>query len=163
LKANIFLIATLSVLVMACDSSDDSNDDNNNNNSSNSADLTSEIMGQGDWQITRFEDSGVDETNNFNGYTFVFNADGTVVSSNGTQTINGTWSIFDDSSNSSSDDDGNSTDDDDFNLMFTVSSTSDFDDLIDDWDFLSVSQTKIELFDVSGGDGTTDYLTFEKI
>ena len=47
--------------------------------------------------------------------------------------------------------------------MFAVSSTSDFDDLIDDWDFLSVSQTKIELFDVSGGDGTTDYLTFEKI
>ena len=158
MKANIFLIAALSVLVMSCDSSDD----NNNNNSSNSADLTSEIMGQGDWQITRFEDSGVDETNNFNGYTFVFNADGTVVSSNGTQTINGTWSIFDDSSNSSSDDDGNSTDDDDFNLMF-VPSTSDFDDLFEDWDFLSVSQTKIELFHVSGGDGTTDYLTFEKI
>ncbi len=158
MKANIFLIAALSVLVMSCDSSDD----NNNNNSSNSADLTSEIMGQGDWQITRFEDSGVDETNNFNGYTFVFNADGTVVSSNGTQTINGTWSIFDDSSNSSSDDYGNSTDDDDFNLMF-VPSTSDFDDLFEDWDFLSVSQTKIELFHVSGGDGTTDYLTFEKI
>ena len=48
MKANIFLIAALSVLVMSCDSSDD----NNNNNSSNSADLTSEIMGQGDWPIS---------------------------------------------------------------------------------------------------------------
>ena len=96
LKANIFLIAALHLFFVACNPSDDSNDDNNNS-SSNSADLTSEIMEQGDWQITRFEDSGVDQTNDFNGYTFVFNTDGTVVASNGNQTVNGTWNIMDDS------------------------------------------------------------------
>jgi len=162
MKANIFLIAAMSMFFIACDSSDDSNDDNNNSNS-NSADLTSEIMEQGDWQITRFEDSGVDQTIDFNGYTFVFNTDGTVIASNGNQTVNGTWNIFDDSSNSSSDDDGNSSDDDDFILDFAVPESSDFDDLIDDWDFISVSNSKIELIDISGGNGGTDYLTFERL
>ncbi len=160
MKANIFLIAVLSLFVVACDSSDDSNDDNNN---SSSADLTAEIMEQGDWQITYFNDSGEDQTNDFNGYTFVFNADGTVVASNSNQTVNGTWNIFDDSSNSSSDDDGNSSDDDDFILNFNVPETSDFADLNDDWDFISVSATKIELIDISGGNGGTDYLTFERL
>jgi hypothetical protein len=162
LKANIFLIAALHLFFVACNPSDDSNDDNNNS-SSNSADLTSEIMEQGDWQITRFEDSGVDQTNDFNGYTFVFNTDGTVVASNGNQTVNGTWNIMDDSSNSSSDDDGNSSDDDDFILDFAVPESSDFEDLIDDWDFISVDNTKIELRDISGGNGGTDYLTFERL
>ena len=162
MKANIFLIAALHLFFVACNPSDDSNDDNNNS-SSNSADLTSEIMEQGDWQITRFEDSGVDQTNDFNGYTFVFNTDGTVVASNGNQTVNGTWNIFDDSSNSSSDDDGNSSDDDDFILDFAVPESSDFEDLNDEWDFISVSNTKIELIDISGGNGGTDYLTFERL
>jgi hypothetical protein len=163
MKANIFLIAAMSMFFIACDSSDDSNDDNNNNSSSNSADLTSEIMEQGDWQVTYFVDSGVDQTNDFNGYTFVFNTDGTVIASNGNQTVNGTWNIFDDSSNSSSDDDGNSSDDDDFILDFAVPESSDFEDLNDEWDFSSVSNSKIELIDISGGNGDTDYLTFERL
>jgi len=40
--------------------------------------------------------------------------------------------------------------------------TNDFEDLNDDWDFISQSATKVELIDVSGGNGGTDYLTFEK-
>jgi hypothetical protein len=40
--------------------------------------------------------------------------------------------------------------------------TNDFEDLNDDWDFISQSANKIELLDVSGGSGETDYLTFEK-
>ena len=60
-------------------------------------------------------------------------------------------------------DDGNSSDDDDdFILDFAVPESSDFEDLIDDWDFISVSNTKIELIDISGGNGGTDYLTFER-
>ena len=59
--------------------------------------------------------------------------------------------------------DGNSSDDDDdFILDFAVPESSDFEDLIDDWDFISVDNTKIELRDISGGNGGTDYLTFER-
>jgi hypothetical protein len=49
-------------------------------------------------------------------------------------------------------------------ILFSSPAPADFiDDLSDDWDILSYSATKIELIDVSGGNGGTDYLTFEKI
>ena len=35
--------------------------------------------------------------------------------------------------------------------------------LSDDWDILEYTSGRIRLIDVSGGDGSTDYLTFEKI
>lgn len=163
MKKNLMKTLTLAFMflaVVAC-SSDDSNDNNtNNNNNSSSADQTTEIVAGDVWIITSFIDSGDNETNNFTGYEFTFNADGTLVASNGSNTVTGTWSITD--SNSSSDDDGN-IEDDDFNIFFPVPDTNDFEDLNDDWDFISVSDTKIELIDISGGNGGTDYLTFEKV
>jgi hypothetical protein len=38
-----------------------------------------------------------------------------------------------------------------------------FESITDDWDVLSASSSKIELKHTSGGDGSIDYLTFEKI
>ncbi len=108
----------------------------------------------GSWKITKFVDSGTDETNNFTGYNFEFNESDVLSATNGTNIYTGSWSITD----SNSDDD--SQDDLDFNISFALS--NDFQDLSDDWDFVSHSSTKIELIDVSGGSGGTDYLTFEK-
>lgn len=139
----------------------DDNSDNNTPNSS-SADQTKQIVESGSWRVTSFIDSGNDETSDFDGYSFSFSENGTVTATKGSETVNGTWSITDDNSNSSSDDDGDSTDDDDFILFFAVPADSEFEDLNDDWDFITVSNSKIELIDVSGGNGGTDYLTFEK-
>lgn len=108
----------------------------------------------GTWRITKFIDSGTDETHHFNGYNFTFETSGTLRASNGTNNYSGTWSISD--SNSGDD----SPDDLDFNIFFNLS--NDFEDLNDDWDFISQSSSKIELIDISGGNGGTDYLTFEK-
>ncbi len=108
----------------------------------------------GSWKITKFIDSGNDETSNFNGYLFVFADNGQVSASNGSNSYSGSWSITDSNSND------DSTEDLDFNLNFNTSNG--FEDLNDDWDFISQSATKIELIDVSGGGGGTDYLTFEK-
>jgi hypothetical protein len=108
----------------------------------------------GSWKITKFVDSGTDETNNFTGYNFEFNDSDVLSATNGTNIYTGSWSITD----SNSDDD--SQDDLDFNISFALS--NDFQDLSDDWDFVSHTSTKIELIDVSGGNGGTDYLTFEK-
>jgi hypothetical protein len=36
------------------------------------------------------------------------------------------------------------------------------DDLSDDWDIISYTDTEIKLIDVSGGNGGTDYLTLTK-
>ena len=143
----IVALAFFVIVIFAC-----SNDDDNNNTS-----LQSQIQANtqtGTWRITSFIDSGTDETNNFTGYTFTFNTNGVLNANNGTNDYNGTWSIT--TSNSGDD----SLDDLDFNINFNL--TNDFQDLNDDWDFVSHSATKIELIDVSGGNGGTDTLTFEK-
>ncbi|MEE4256286.1 MAG: hypothetical protein V2I47_04550 [Bacteroidales bacterium] len=108
----------------------------------------------GNWRITKFIDSGTDETDHFSGYNFTFNSSGVVNASNGTNTFDGTWSIT--GSNSGDD----SQNDLDLNINFNL--TNDFEDLNDDWDFISQSAVKIELIDISGGNGGTDYLTFGK-
>jgi hypothetical protein len=106
------------------------------------------------WRITLFIDSGVDDTKNFAGYKFIFNSSKVLDTGNGTKEYQGTWSITD--SNSADD----TQDDLEFNIHFDL--TNDFEDLNDDWDFVSNSATKIELTDISGGNGDIDYLTFEK-
>ena len=108
------------------------------------------------WQITSFIDSGNDETNHFSGYSFTFNNNGTITASNGTQTYTGTWSV----TNSNSNDDNSN--DIHFNIRFTTPTTFD-DDLTEDWNIVSKSNSKIELIHISGGNGGTDTLTFENI
>lgn len=108
----------------------------------------------GTWIITKFIDSGTDETNHYSGYNFTFNYSGVLNANNGTNNYDGTWSITDNKSNDDSQDDL------DFNINFNL--PNDFEDLNDDWNFISQSSAKIELIDISGGNGGTDYLTFEK-
>jgi hypothetical protein len=106
------------------------------------------------WRITKFIDSGNDETNHFIGYNFKFSNSGVLNASNESNNYEGSWNISD---SNSSDDNQNDVD---FNIYFNL--TNDFEDLNDDWDVVSQSSNKIELIDVSGGNGGTDYLTFEK-
>lgn len=105
---------------------------------------------EGNWKVTKFVDSGEDETYHFTSYTFTFDNSGTITAINGSFSNNGTWSIKADDSD----------DDLDFNLFFSNVSNN-FDELNDDWDILSNSKTKIELID-RDDDGNHDYLTFEK-
>lgn len=109
---------------------------------------------EGNWRISKFIDSGEDETNHFIGFNFIFNSNGTLTASNGNIIHNGKWRII---SISQIDD---NLDNLDFNIQFDIN--NDFESLDDDWDFVSQTSTKIELIDVSGGNGGTDYLTFEK-
>lgn len=110
------------------------------------------------WIITSFFDSGIDETSHFTGYNFTFNSNGTLSVTNGNETINGTWAVTD---SSNSNDDSNSSDDIDFNIFFP--SPANFnDDLSEDWEIVNYSASKIDLIHVSGGNGGTDTLTFEK-
>lgn len=148
MKYNLKKGITLLIVVVAfasCSSSDD-------------ADVTATINSQevittvqsGSWRITNFVDSGVDETDDFNGYVFTFGSDGTLTAVNNAIVINGTWSVDDDDSSS----------DIDLNIFFA--SPPDFAELTEDWDIVSRSNTQIQLTDVSGGNGGTDFLTFQK-
>lgn len=109
----------------------------------------------GQWKITLFTEDGIDHLNDFSNYSFSFDENGTVASTNGSQNISGTWSVKKDNSN----DDSSS----DVDFILTFPATNNFDELSDDWDIITQTNTKLELIDVSGGNGGTDLLTFEKI
>lgn len=146
------VMLSFSLISSACSNDDD---DVGVNDNSQQISQIENIVESGTWRITNFIDSGENETSDFTGYDFLFNSDGSLIATNGTDTLNGTWSITDDSSSSSDDDI-------DFNIFFPVPDTNDFEDLNDDWDIISSTSTKIELIDISGGNGGTDNLTFEK-
>jgi len=110
----------------------------------------------GTWRVTYYYDTDSEETGQFSNYNFTFGGGNVLTAVNGATTVTGSWSVTD--SNSSNDDDSSS--DLDFNINF--SSPDNFSELSDDWDIVSYSATKIELIDVSGGNGGTDLLTFEK-
>lgn len=147
-KAMILCLFALAPL-MSCNDDDDGPDTNTNTETQ-----IENNMQNGTWRITKFVDSDKDETDHFTGYSFKFEGSGVLTASNGINTYEGTWSITDSNSNDDSQDDL------DFNINFNL--MNDFEDLNDDWDILSQTASKIELVDVSGGNGGTDYLTFEK-
>ncbi|WP_323789161.1 hypothetical protein [Psychroserpens sp.] len=155
---NLGLLLMLSFSLMSSMCTNDDDGGNPNNNTLQIAEIVSTAQ-SGAWRITNFNDSGQNETSDFNDYDFSFNSDGSLVVTNGSNTVTGSWSVTDDSN---SNDDSSSDDDIDFNIFFPVPESNDFEDLNDDWDIVSTSSTKIELIDVSGGNGGTDMLTFEK-
>ena len=149
----LLLMLSITLLSATC-SSDDEGINNTNNDAAIQA--VENAVESGTWIITYFFDTDHEETNNFSGYNFTFGNNGVLTASNGTNTYNGTWSVTD----SSSSDDSSGDDDIDFNIFF--STPPDFAELSDDWDIVLNASTKIELIDISGGNGGTDNLTFEK-
>ena len=145
----ILLTIFIATFLFSCSDDDDLNDDNTQTQIENN-------LLSGTWRITSFIDSGSDETDDFSGYIFTFGDSGVLNANNGINNYDGTWSITDSDSNDDSPDDL----DLDFNINFNL--TNEFEDLNDDWDFVSQTSTMIELIDVSGGNGGIDYLTFEK-
>lgn len=103
-----------------------------------------EVLVSSNWQIASYVDDGENETDDFEDYQFDFKADGTVSASNGSS-LEGTWSV----QNAGTE------------LVLDFGTTMPFDELNDEWDVLSFSNSRIELEDVSGGGGGTDTLVFE--
>ena len=139
MKTTIALLFTLTILVFGLSSC---TKDKNSTDPS-----TSDIVGQGTWKVTLFNDSGDDETQNFAGYNFTFNSNGTIAAVKNASTVNGTW-------NTGSDDSQNK-------LILDFGTTVQFSELNEDWVILEQTALKIRLEHVSGGNGGTDLLTFE--
>jgi hypothetical protein len=103
----------------------------------------------GTWFVNYMEDSGTEETCDYVAYEFLFDINGTVSATSATTTKNGFWSAIDDSGT--------------INLIlnFDLDGTNDpFEDLNDDWDVQDYTSLSIQMLDVSGGGGGTDYLNF---
>lgn len=150
-KIFVLLLAISLISLTSC------NDDSNplNNSTDKIIEINNIVKGY-DWIITKMKDSGKEYTDEFSGYTFTFNTDGTLFAVSSDNSYTGTWWIGDDDTDDDSDD---SSDDVDFNIRFQLSNY--FSELNDDWEILSYTSNKIELIDRSD-DGDDDYLTFER-
>lgn len=102
---------------------------------------------EGTWIVALYSDSGVDETSDYTGYQIDFREDGTVIAESDTDLIDGTWEVL-----------GADT-----TLVLNFGGDIPFDEFEDDWDVFSVEPMRVEIRDVSGGDGTTDILVFERL
>ena len=102
-----------------------------------------ENLTSGTWYITYYFDE-YDETGNFSGYAFTFNLDNTAQADNGSNVVPGTWGTNSDLTYV------------DLNFGTTVP----FNELYASWDIIEISSEEIRFKDVSGGNGSTDYLTF---
>ena len=102
----------------------------------------------GDWYVTYFFDD-TDETADFADYVFNFASDNTATAVDMSSTTNGTWSTA-------------SGDETELELNLNFGTSIPLDELADDWDVLEVTNDIIRLKDISGGDGSEDFLTFER-
>ena len=102
----------------------------------------------GDWYVTYFFDD-VEETADFQDFVFNFASDMTATATDMSGTTNGSWST-------------SSGDETDLELNLNFGTAFPLDELAEDWDVLEFTNDIIRLKDVSGGDGSTDFLTFER-
>lgn len=125
---------------------EDSVDDCDDSPSGGVGSTLSSIIVDGTWYVSYYFDD-TDETSDYAGYIFTFNANGSSTAQKNAIVINGTWSNYIDSGNEK------------LELSFTGST---LDELEDDWKVTEYSATQIRLKDVSGGNGGTDYLYLSK-
>ncbi|WP_432673158.1 hypothetical protein [Flavobacterium sp. SM2513] len=152
MKKIFFATLILFTIVMnySCSSDDDGSSLNNN-----SIATVISTMNSGTWKVTKYIDGENDESADFSGYDFTFTENNILMAKKDNDEIMGSWLVATNSSNN-----GSSTSDLDFIISF--SGPEKFLSLTDDWDIKSSTGDKLELIDVSGGNGGTDYLTFEK-
>lgn len=105
------------------------------------------ILADGTWVVALYMDGPANETATFAAYQLAFNADGTLIAESDTDTVDGTWEVV-----------GADT-----VLVLNFGGDIPFDELEDNWDVFSVEADRVELRDISGGDGELDVLVFEKL
>jgi len=118
------------------------------NGGGNTTELTNILM-DAQWYVQSYIDDGDDETNDYNGYNLTFNTDGSVIAENSNNTITGTWSVVNSSNG--------------LDVILDFGTAMPFDEFNDDWDVVTYTTTSVKLFDISGGNGGTDYLSFQKL
>lgn len=115
------------------------------NNGNENTGVLATTLADGLWVVGSYTEDADDQTSNYNGYTFNFDLNGTVVADNGNP-INGTWSTL----NSGTE------------LQLNFGNTSPLDQFNDTWNVISFTATQVEVRDVSGGNGGIDTLIFNK-
>lgn len=105
---------------------------------------------EGQWKVSTFIVGQSDKTSDFESFVFTFNQDGTMIGDTDLFSETGTW-IYDNTSSTSE------------KLVLLFGETDPFPELNDDWDILSVSNSRVELSDNNNAAGGTLLLSFTKI
>jgi hypothetical protein len=140
MKNKLFIGLLFALVVTACEKKNE--DSNLATSKVNSTVIT------GTWRITYFWDTDHEETSNYTGYVFTFGNNGTVTAVKTGSNVTGTW--------------GTRRDDSRTKLDLTFTTPASFVEISDDWHVIERTDTRIKLQDISGGNGGTDYLTFER-
>ncbi len=136
-----FFLLFFSVALVACEQ------DDNPSPADNDLDAVSAfLMNDSGLIISLLTDDDDDETEYFDSYRFVFNSDGRVVATNADEVVNGTYAL--------------SRDDERIELSLNFPDLQNFDELNDDWYFVSINQNTIRFDDDDDDDG--DILEFEQ-
>jgi hypothetical protein len=108
-----------------------------------------EMLVEGSWKVTLFQEDSENKTDDFLDHTFIFKDNGDLAISSTFTNATGTWST--------------TYDDDHTDLVINIPSFSNpsYEDISDDWEVILKTENILELEDVSG-DGTKDLLTFER-
>ncbi len=105
------------------------------------------VLTSGTWHVSYFSEDGDDKTTDYLGYDFTFNPNWSIQIVNSGNTSSGTWTNYMDSGENK------------LNLTFSNTYLA---ELVEDWSILEYNQTVIRLKNISGGDGSIDYLYFTK-
>ena len=138
-----YLLAVTAIIATSCSK------DNSASVSQQKSNLAS-----GSWVVTYYTDSGKDETSDFSGYTFMFNADGTLSASTSSATYNGNWSIKSGSSSSSGYGSGSNDPD---KLVITIAGDKQMTKVSKSWMILKLNSTDIWLSDDNASSGEVLY------
>jgi hypothetical protein len=141
MKHLLLLLIMSTTLILSCSKDDD------NSSSINPGNVTNTVT-SGTWRITYYWDTDHEETSAFSGYSFTFGSNGVLTATKTGSTVTGSWST--------------GTDDSKTELIIVFASPDSFVEISDDWEVIEMTDTRIKLLDVSGGNGGTDQLIFEK-
>lgn len=110
----------------------------------------SSVLRSGDWVVAQYSEAGVDLTADYLGYDFTFGIENELtVSTNMNPIKDGIWRVI-------RDHDGM------LKVYLNLGDDGDkLSELTEDWDFVLISENRLELKDISG-DQTVDILVFEK-
>ncbi len=136
------ILVTGVLILVSCTRSPDSIGANNGTNSASN-------ITAGNWRVTLFSERGINETADFAGFSFSFNANGVLVATRNGVSQNGTWSITNSSTK--------------FNIDLGPKTdvNKPLGELTDNWKIISVTATEIKLTDDNAT--SAEFLTFTKI
>jgi hypothetical protein len=104
------------------------------------------IVATAAWEVAFYTEKGLIHTKQFNGYTFLFNSDGSLSVNSPGGMFTGTWTLQK-SNSTTPDDHGHPSGPDDSKMTIRITGNSLMDQISEDWTIIRLSDTEMWLKD----------------